>query len=89
MKNASLFNQEDSNTSGNPAFEQILDTRLSRRSLFRGAGLAGAAIGATAVSGCATSLDGSAAQVDRLGFKPVAKSLADARWSCPRATPPR
>ena len=71
------FNEEDSNTSSNPHFEQVLDTRLSRRSLFKGAGMAGAALGATAVTGCATT-GSSATSVDRLGFKPVAKSLADA-----------
>lgn len=73
------FNDEDSNTSDNPRFEQVLDSRLSRRSLFKGAGLAGVALGATAVTGCATTGNGgSVASVDRLGFKPVAKSLADA-----------
>ena len=73
------FNDEDSNTSDNPRFEQVLDSRLSRRSLFKGAGLAGVALGATAVTGCATTgSGGSVASVDRLGFKPVAKSLADA-----------
>jgi len=73
------FNDEDSNTSDNPRFEQVLDSRLSRRSLFKGAGLAGVALGATAVTGCATTgSGGSATSVDRLGFKPVAKSLADA-----------
>jgi secreted PhoX family phosphatase len=75
---ADRFNEEDSNTTSNPAFEQVLDTRLSRRSLFKGAGMAGAALGATAVTGCATTgSGGGVASVDRLGFKPVAKSLAD------------
>ena len=72
------FNDEDSNTSANPHFEEVLGSRLSRRSLFRGAGLAATALGATAVTGCATTgRGGSVASVDRLGFKPVAKSLAD------------
>ena len=72
------FNDENSNTTSNPAFEQVLDTRLSRRSLFKGAGMAGAALGATALTGCATTLGSAPAhEVDRLGFKSVAKSLAD------------
>ena len=72
------FNDENSNTSANPHFEEVLGNRLSRRSLFRGAGLAATALGATAVTGCATTgSGGSVASVDRLGFKPVAKSLAD------------
>ena len=74
------FNDEDSNTSSNPTFEAVLDTRLSRRSLFKGAGLAGAAAGATVLGGCATTPGGSntAHTLDSLGFKPVAKSQADA-----------
>ena len=72
-----LFNEEDSNTTSNLAFEQVLATRLSRRSLLRGgAGVAGATVlGTTALSGCATS--GPTAAVNTLGFKPVAKSIAD------------
>ena len=67
-KTESHFNNEASNTSSNPAFEQILESRLSRRSLFRGAGLAGAAVGAASVTGCATTMgSGSATQLDRLG----------------------
>ncbi|OOG79370.1 phosphatase [Hydrogenophaga sp. A37] len=71
------FNDEDSNTSSNPAFEQVLDSRLSRRSLFKGAGLVGVAAGATALTGCATTMSGGGTTVNSLGFKPVAKSLAD------------
>ncbi|MDQ7744291.1 PhoX family protein [Hydrogenophaga pseudoflava] len=77
-KTESHFNNEASNTTSNPAFEEILETRLSRRSLFRGAGLAGAAVGAASVTGCATTMgSGSATQLDRLGFKAVPKSTAD------------
>ncbi len=73
-----LFNDENSNTSANPHFEEVLGSRLSRRSLFRGAGLTATALGATAVTGCATTgSGGSVASVDRLGFKPVAKTTAD------------
>ena len=72
------FNDEDSNTSTSPQFETVLSSRLSRRSLFKGAGMASVALGATAMTGCATTAGGaSASTVDRLGFKPVAKSLAD------------
>jgi len=79
---ADFFNEEDSNHTANPQFEQVLDTRLSRRGLLRGAaGAAGAGVlGASALSGCATA--GGAAgttgpALTSLGFKPVAKSLAD------------
>jgi uncharacterized protein len=72
------FNNEDSNTTANPAFEQILDTRLSRRSLFKGAGLAGAALGASAVTGCATGLDSAGGgRIGSLDFKAVAKHTRD------------
>ncbi len=73
-----VFNEEDSNTTNNPAFEQVLETRLSRRSLLRGgAGVAGAtALGATALTGCATQ-GAPAAAVNALGFKAVSKSIAD------------
>ena len=71
------FNDEDSNTTPNTRFETVLDTRLSRRSLFKGASLAAAS--ATALGGCATTLGGGAAHpLSALGFKPVAKSQADA-----------
>ncbi|MDP2220468.1 MAG: PhoX family phosphatase [Hydrogenophaga sp.] len=70
------FNEEDSNTSSNPAFVQVLETRLNRRSLFKGAGMAGAALGATALTGCATTGQ-AGSTVQQLGFKPVAKTTAD------------
>jgi secreted PhoX family phosphatase len=68
------FNDEDSNISANPHFEQLLGTRLSRRSLFKGAGMVSAALGVSAVSACATVGNAGTS----LGFKPVDKSLADA-----------
>lgn len=74
-----LFNEENSNTSSNPAFEQVLDTRLSRRSLLRsGAGVAAgaAALGSATLTGCATVA--SVPTPRKLGFDPVAKNLADA-----------
>lgn len=78
LRPGEIFNVEDSNTTANPHFEQVLETRLSRRGLLRGAGLTGAAaLGATALSGCATTTAGMSAPVAALGFKPVAKSVAD------------
>lgn len=78
-RHPSAFNDEDSNPSSHPAFEQILHERLSRRALFQGLGAAGAVAGATAIAGCrAYSEPATTARVDRLGFQPVAKSRADA-----------
>ncbi len=71
------FNDEDSNTSASPHFDEVLGQRMSRRNLFKGAGLAATAVGATAVTGCATTGSASGTTVDRLGFKPVAKTTAD------------
>ena len=76
-----LFNIEDSNTSANPSFEHVLETRLSRRHVLRGAvGAVGVgALGVTGLSGCATVAPSAnaPAALSTLGFKPVAKSLAD------------
>jgi secreted PhoX family phosphatase len=77
-----IFNDEDSNTSNNPTFDHVLQTRMSRRGMLRGGmGLAGsAALGGTAaLTGCATTGGDAAlpAAVNTLGFAPVAKSLAD------------
>ena len=76
------FNNEDSNTSGNPSFDHVLQTRMSRRSMLRGGmGLAATtSLGVTAaISGCATTGSNVSlpAAVNTLGFTPVAKSLAD------------
>jgi len=68
------FNNEDSNTSTNPVFDDVLGARLSRRGLLQGAvgaGLAAGAAGAGAVSTPA------AAVFRPLGFKAVGKSTAD------------
>ena len=73
------FNNEDSNTSGNPEFERVLQARLSRRGLLRGgvgAASATALGGTAALSGCATT-GGPVAPVQTLGFTPVAKTVAD------------
>ena len=71
------FNDEDSNTSANPRFNDILAARISRRSLLRG----GVGVAATTVLGTA-SLTACGGGEDLLGFPPVAKSLAD-RLSVP------
>ncbi|MDI3512148.1 MAG: uncharacterized protein PWQ61_2915 [Betaproteobacteria bacterium] len=73
-----VFNVEDSNTTANPHIEQVLQSRLSRRELFRGAGLAGTAVGAATLTGCAaTGGQGPANPVNQLGFKAVAKHTLD------------
>ncbi|WP_372657085.1 PhoX family phosphatase [Hydrogenophaga sp.] len=76
-----IFNQEASNTSSNPSFDQVLESRLSRRHMLRGAmGVAGMGLlGATGLAGCATGapMTPVAHAITSLGFKPVAKSMAD------------
>jgi secreted PhoX family phosphatase len=79
---------EDFNTSNNPSFADIVDARLSRRSIFKaGFGTAGAAVlGSVALSACGGSDDPAPAPapapapVDssvKLGFAAVPKSVAD------------
>ncbi len=77
LKTASPFNNEASNDSFNHDLDQVLSARLSRRSLFQGAALATAVAGTASLTGCAATGGDGGAQIDRLGFKPVAKSLAD------------
>ncbi len=83
-KTLDSFNDEDSNTSGNPSFDSVLGARLSRRSLLRGSvgGAATALLGSLAVAGCGGSDDDPApppaAPEDLLAFTAVGKSLADA-----------
>ncbi|WP_439588819.1 PhoX family protein [Hydrogenophaga sp.] len=67
------FNNEDSNASHNPAFDSVLQARLSRRGLLRGTAALG---GAAALGGCATA-SGPASPVHALGFTAVAKTTAD------------
>ena len=78
---------ENYNTSHNPSLNDIIDARLSRRSVFKvGFGSAGAAVlGTMALSACgggnsaATApVVGIAADKTPLGFNAVAKSIADA-----------
>ena len=78
------FNDENSNTSGNPSFDSVLQARLSRRGVLRGSlGTVGAALlGGAAVSACGggDSADASAPAPEEtlLGFAAVAKSALDA-----------
>ena len=76
------FNDENSNTSANPSFESVLQTRLSRRGLLRGSvGTVGTALlGGMGVAACGSDDDISTPAVPAatmLGFTAVAKSLAD------------
>src|SRR5688572_18042087 len=75
------FNEENSNTSANPTFDSILQSRLSRRGLLRGSvGTVGTAVlGGLGVTACGGgSGDAVAAPQERLlAFAPVPKSLAD------------
>ena len=81
------FNDENSNTSANNAFAAVMRTRLSRRTVLSSS-LAGAAMclgssiqaqSKAAAQAMPTPTASSAAAVaNRLGFAPVAKSLADA-----------
>ena len=77
---------ENYNTSHNPSLNDIIDARLSRRSVFKaGIGSAGAAVlGTMALSACGGGPSAAAAPVaaipaDKtpLGFTAVAKSIAD------------
>ena len=77
-----IFNIEDSNTSANPHIEEIVAARLSRRHmLLGGLGAAGTALVGTGLTGCATAggyaAGGVSAPVNALGFKAVAKNMAD------------
>jgi secreted PhoX family phosphatase len=74
---------EDNNTSANPTFDSIVTTRLSRRDVLGGATSAAALVALGAVAGTANAQDahGSGGRGGRnlkLGFNPVAKSVADA-----------
>ena len=76
----------DLNHSGNPSFNQVLDARLSRRSVLRGGvGTAAAAVlGGWGLSACGGSDDG------RAGSPPLARrSRPRLRRRAPRAWPTR
>ena len=70
----------DHNTSGNTAFQAVLDARLSRRSILRGGvgSAATALFGSLAVAACGGGDDDPAnAQEKLLGFSAVSKSLSN------------
>jgi secreted PhoX family phosphatase len=80
---ASYVDPDDlnNNTSNNPSFETVLDARLSRRSILMGTvGTAATAVfGSLAASAAGLGGEATAAPREKLlGFKEVAKSLADA-----------
>lgn len=80
-------NEENSNTSANPRFDDVLAARLSRRSLLRGGvGTAATALfGSMTLAACggddddppATTTPGTSTET-LLGFTAVAKTIADA-----------
>jgi secreted PhoX family phosphatase len=87
------FNDEDSNRSANPHFHEVLDARLSRRSLLRGGvgGATTAVLGSSLLAACGSDepapaplpapapapAPAASPTVTRLGFNAVPKSLAD------------
>lgn len=84
---AALIDPDDIgyNPTANPSFSTLIEGRLSRRNLLRGgfASAGGAMLGSIALAGCGGGGDDDPAPVQppaglKLGFNPVAKSLADA-----------
>ena len=76
----SLIDEEDCNRSANPSFLQVLDARLSRRSVLRGGfGTAATAVlGSFGLAACGNDDDEPpSTTVTTLGFTSVAKSTAD------------
>ncbi|MDO8278197.1 MAG: PhoX family phosphatase [Burkholderiaceae bacterium] len=80
---ATDFNNEDSNSSSNATFDQVLSARLSRRGVLRGGagGFGAALLGGIGISACgggdaATPVPTPPAE-QLLGFAAVPKSLAD------------
>ncbi|MFM2056760.1 MAG: hypothetical protein RLY71_1145 [Pseudomonadota bacterium] len=84
LPTSALHDDEDSNTSANPTFESVLQARLGRRSLLRGAiGTAASAMfGSLGMAACGGGSDsttaGTSAPIDKLGFSAVPKNLLDA-----------
>lgn len=79
-RSGDALDNEDVNTSDNPCIDQIVQARLSRRGLLRGAMAGAGLVGAAGLGACASTTGPGAtvsSPLDRLGFKPVAKSLAD------------
>lgn len=78
-RTSDLIDDEINNNSRNPEFEKILSTRLSRRVLLSSAaGVAGLGVlGTTGLSHAAGQEIPLPSYLKTLGFKPVAKSIAD------------
>ncbi|WP_418315752.1 PhoX family protein [Piscinibacter sakaiensis] len=84
---ARLADDEDLNTSSNVSFNQVLDARLSRRSMLRGGigGAAAAVLGSWGLAACGGGGDGdgdlpataAASPITSLGFAAVAKNRLD------------
>ncbi|MEN9886299.1 MAG: hypothetical protein RL758_877 [Pseudomonadota bacterium] len=80
MSKQSPFNDENSNNTANPHFEDVLKTRLSRRRML-GVGASSVAVAAASglgLTACGGGSGGTVAAPALLGFNAVAKSLADA-----------
>ena len=85
MSTLSNFNDENSNTTDNPKFDSVLQTRLSRRGLLMGsmASAGTAVLGTAALTACGGSNDPAvvtpppAAAAPLLAFGAVAKNLLD------------
>ena len=76
------FNDENSNSSYNPTFDSIFNSRMSRRNLLRGslgvaATVALPTLGLTACGSDTVAATAPVATEKLLGFAAVAKSLAD------------
>ena len=77
------FNDENSNSSSNPTFDSIFNSRMSRRNMLRGGlGMAATvALPTLGLTACGTDTDAATTPVvaeKLLGFAAVPKSLADA-----------
>jgi hypothetical protein len=75
------FNDENSNTGNNPSFDSVWQARLNRRGVLLGGvgGVGSMMLGGAglAASGVAAAAQAAALAKGKLGFKAVAKSLAD------------
>jgi len=79
MSKQSPFNDENSNNTANPHFEDVLKTRLSRRRML-GVGASSVAVAAASglgLTACGGGSGSTPAAPALLGFNAVAKSLAD------------
>lgn len=71
-----IFNEEDSNTSNNPVFESVLESRMSRRNMLKAsAGAAGVALAGTAVQAQAANTPKT--PINGLKFNAVEKHTMD------------